>query len=127
MTNLQNKIVDTARTLIHLPQSKYKHFSFICERNRIITIGWNDSFCTHPIAKKFRHRFSCIHSELSAISKFPYSIKRLSKAKFINVRLNINGELALSKPCLSCQYMLYSFSIKTISYSTSEGFLRLQL
>lgn len=123
MTNLQNKVVEVARSLLYLPQSKFKHFTFICERNKIVCTGFNTSFKTHTIAHKFGHRFSCIHSELSAINCFKYKLSLLSKYRIINVRIHADGSLGNSRPCIHCQYMLSSFGIRRIMYSTKNGFV----
>lgn len=125
--NLENKLIDTARTLFDLPTGRFKHFSFICKRNRIVSVGWNKAFKTHPVARKFHHRFSCIHSELDCLNNFPYKIGELSYYKFYNMRLYKDKRVALSKPCLHCQYMLSSFNVKKVYYSTPENFCILEI
>jgi len=84
-------------------------------------------FKTHPIAKKFGHRFACIHSELDCVNNFPYRAGELCEYDFYNVRLYKNKSVALSKPCLLCQYMLSSFNVKKVYYSTPENFCILEI
>lgn len=123
LTNIQRKVVEISRSLCHLPLSRFKHFSFICERNKIVSWGYNRNRVTHPTAKKFGHRFSCIHSELDCIRDFPYKISLLPRYSFINVRVYKDGSLGLAKPCTHCQYMLSSFGVRRIMYSVKNGFV----
>lgn len=120
--SIEDKIVDVARNLFDLPIGRFKHFSFICNRNKIVSVGWNKAFKTHPLAKRFGHRFNCIHSELDAITSFNHPVSSLHKYKFYNVRLRTNGKLAVAKPCLHCQYMLSSFGVEKVWYSSPTGF-----
>lgn len=112
--------------IIQLTKSNVKarhiHYTFICKRNRIICYGHNKIFKTHPFSAKFKTRFSDIHSELSAISRFPYRVGELSNYDFINVRLKRdNGLFGMAKPCLNCQKMLTEFKIKEIIYTNLTG------
>ena len=99
--------------MIDLPIGRCKHFSFLIEKNRIISIGYNQSYKTHPLSKKFGHRFSSIHSELHAISSFG----KTNGLILANVRLDLNGNLRESKPCQPCQKMLKYFNIQNVFYT----------
>lgn len=119
-----SKLHNICVNLRHMPQSQAKHFSFIVKRNNIISFGWNKSRKTHTIAKRYGHRFSCIHSELDAILNFPYKIGDINYYEFINVRINHKNEMVLAKPCIKCQHMLIDFNIHRISYTTNDGTLK---
>jgi hypothetical protein len=127
VSNIQKKVVEISRSLVDLPVSRFKHFSFICERNKIVSFGYNRNRVTHPTAKRFGHRFSCIHSELDAIRNFPYPLSYLKRYTFINVRIYRDGSLGLARPCIHCQHMLFSFGVKQVIYSIPSGFKELQL
>lgn len=118
---LARKLFETANNLIHLPDARSKHFSFIVERNCILSVGWNKSFKTHPLAKRYGHRFSSIHSELDAIKNFPYAPASLIYYKFVNLRIMGDGSVGLSKPCVHCQELLAKFGIEQIYYSDHDG------
>lgn len=106
---------------LDMPTSSKKHFSFIVERNKIISYGWNNGYRTCPISARYGHRFSGIHSELAAIRNFPYPPVFLSQYRIVNLRVLSAGTLGLSKPCVYCQKMLFDFGISDIWYSTNTG------
>jgi deoxycytidylate deaminase len=116
---LQEKIYKISTGLKHMVCGHSKHFSFLVERNKIISMGWNRSFDTHPLAKRFGHRFNCVHSELDCILNFPYPFPHLSYYTLINIRL-VGTEFRMAKPCLKCEKMLDFFGISDIIYSTNN-------
>lgn len=118
---LHHKLLEIANSLFDCA-GKQKHFTFICDGNKVISVGWNKPFKTHPLAAKFGHRFANIHSELDAINNFMHPVSELKKYNLINIRLLANRQLAMSKPCIPCQYMLASFGVDRIMYSTCNGF-----
>jgi deoxycytidylate deaminase len=89
----------------------------------VISVGWNKSFKTHPIAKKLGCRFDSIHSELDVINSFPYKISELHKYTLVNIRLMADNTLGISKPCEFCEQLLTIFPVKKIVYSTPKGFV----
>lgn len=98
-----------------------RHFSFIVIRNKIICSGINRQDKTHPIADKFNYYKKNIHSELSAILNWPLSNKELSGTTMVNIRLDKNSKIMLSKPCQFCQRLLASFDFGEIWYSDDFG------
>lgn len=120
LTNF-DRYISKAQKLIYKPQCRYKHFTFITNGNYIASIGVNNKYKTHPIANKYGHRFFSVHSEINAISKFPYNIQYLRKFSLINIRLNKKGELRLSKPCLSCAKLICELKITNVFFSNNYG------
>ena len=118
---LGKKLIRRSLEFIHLPDGRTKHFTYILERNKIISFGWNQAFKTHPMAKKYGMRFLCIHSELHAITNFPYRINTIGNYDLVNVRIRKTGEVCISKPCIFCQKLISDLGITTIFYSTNEG------
>ncbi len=106
------------------------HLSFLIYKNRIISIGQN-SKKTHPINlrnKKISREgidistFKGVCSEWSAISK----LKNLTnipahKCSLINIRINKNNEIRMSRPCCSCIKLLSFFDISRVYYSNEKG------
>jgi len=121
MNNIQKKCLRVAKDLFDLPTGRSKHFSFLVLRNNIISVGWNNSLKTHPLANKFGHRFNGIHSELSVIKNNNDNFL-LPHLSLINIRFLRNGKLGNSKPCIPCQTMLDHFGIKKVFYTYSGGF-----
>ena len=105
--------------------NKYKrcyHFSFIIYKKKIVSVGTNASK-THPANLKNRkiskrtgediseQKHTC--SELNAICKF----KKLTnihteKCTLINLRYDRNWNIAIAKPCMSCENLLKNFILQ---------------
>lgn len=116
---LKKRIIQTSYNLINLPNSNQKHFSYIVDGNKILSVGVNNSWKTHTLAKKYQHRFSCIHSEISAIIRYQYQEEYLSRCKIINVRINKAGEICLAKPCKKCMPVLESIGFKEVWFTNN--------
>lgn len=119
---MNNKTLEvlTAKSfkLISKPTCNFKHFAFILKRNRILSYGYNSSK-TNPLSFKYGYRFNQSHAELAAILKFPYEPELLRKCTLVNIRVNVRGELRLSKPCKFCLNLLRLFDLKHVLYSNS--------
>ncbi len=115
-----NHFIDKARAVLPLITSRHRHISFIVDGNKIVSTGYAQLFKTHPLAKKYGHRFSCIHSELHAIKNFPGVPRELSRYVMINIRFLANGTVGMAKPCIRCQKMLGDFGIKRIYFTTKR-------
>lgn len=124
-----SNLVNQARKKLHKSNSpRYKHFTFIVTNSGYIaSYGINNIKKTHPLAKKYGHRFFSTHSEINAIAKFPYTLRNLKNYSIINIRLDRYGCLKLAKPCIHCQALLHTLQIKKIIYSTNNGFKKLDL
>ena len=106
------------------------HLSFIIYKGRIISIGQN-SKKTHPTNLKNKKinreginispiKGTC--SELSAIKK----LKALTniptdKCQLINIRINKNNQIRMSKPCVSCDNLLAYHSFQSVWFSDEKG------
>jgi deoxycytidylate deaminase len=124
-----DKIIEVTYALInkHNADLRCRHFSFILDRNRIISIGMN-STKTHPMNLKYNYinknkqKISDIvgtHSELNAIIKL--GIEDCSKLTLINTRINRNNLLDNSAPCHGCSDMINQLNFKNVFYTTCEG------
>lgn len=111
-----------------------KHFSFIFLKNRLISIGINNPYKTHPrnLEIGFYSRSGedisttvGVHSELSAILKL--GEQDCSKFTLVNTRINRNNQIDLSKPCKSCYSLVKQLNFKRIFYSTNDNnFIKLE-
>ena len=119
---MYNNLIKLARKLIDLPRSEKKHFTFILRKNKIMSVGWNMSYKTHPLAARYNYKYSAIHSELNAILNFQLPYSTLCKYTILNIRLAKNGTIANSKPCIPCQNLLNDYGLNSVIYSTNEGF-----
>jgi hypothetical protein len=116
-----NKVEDIARSLFDLPRSDKKHFSFIVKRNKVLAVGWNDGWKTHPYGLRYGTRFSAIHSEWAAINQIDFHWGLLSECSMINIRLKKDLSLGMSKPCSSCLSLLEKFCFKEVWYGDDKG------
>lgn len=117
----EKRIVDISQKLFHIPDGKNKHFSFILNKNKIVSFGCNDGYKTHPKAKKLNYRFCAIHSELSAVLKYRGKNKNFSNLTLVNIRINYERKLDMAKPCPRCQELIESLGFAKVFYTDYNG------
>jgi len=121
------RIIEVSHALAGKRKSVHRcrHFSFILDGNRILSIGINNPK-THPYNLNFNYinkqktRISDIvgtHSELSAVLKYGKDCKNLT---LVNTRINRNNEIDYSKPCCGCFDMIISMGFKKVYYTNRE-------
>lgn len=98
--------------------SKFFHVAMIFKKNKILSIGQN-SFKTHPIARKYGHRGFCTHAEASASLR--YGVDDCHGLDMAVLRINRLNRLTISKPCVNCQYLIDSIGIKNVYYTNKKG------
>jgi len=124
-----NKIIEVSYALInkHNADLRCRHFSFILDRNRIISIGMN-STKTHPLNLKYNYvnkdnkSISDIvgtHSELNAVIRL--GEEDCSRLTLINTRINRNNVLDYSAPCSGCSDMIKQLNFKNVYFSNVQG------
>ena len=124
-----NKIIEVTYALInkHNADLRCRHFSFIMDRSKIISIGLN-SLKTHPknlkynYVNKLNQNISDIvgtHSELSAVIKL--GKEDCSGLTLVNTRINRNNELDFSAPCSGCCDMIKQLNFKNVYFSNAQG------
>ena len=119
---LSEVVVRLSRNLFDLTNGQHwRHYSFLIRKNAIHSIGWNQPWKTHPLCKRFGHKFSCIHSEVHCVTKLDVPVNKLYKYTMVNVRLDKNGLVRMSKPCGHCQDLLLAFNVGEVWYSTNNG------
>jgi deoxycytidylate deaminase len=124
-----DKIIEVSYALInkHNADLRCRHFSFILDKTKIISIGLN-SLKTHPLNLKYNYvnknkeKISDIvgtHSELSAVIKL--GEEDCSGLTLVNTRINRNDELDFSAPCNGCSDMVRQLNFKQVWYSNANG------
>lgn len=106
---------------LEIPRQK-KHVSLVFHKNRIVSIGRN-YFKTHPQAKMRGYMYDEMHSELDAYRKIPRHLKN-KKLTLVNIRMNADGELRMSKPCPVCSDWCIEI-FDRIYYTDNEGLKKL--
>lgn len=118
---LKKKIVRNSLKIIENHNTKHRHITFLCDGNRIVCWGINQTRKSHPLSAKYNYRFSTIHSELDCLRKFPYPLTFLQNYILINVRINRSNELCLAKPCKNCLKLLSAFNVTNMWFSNDKG------
>ncbi len=107
-----------------------KHFSFIVKNSKILALGLNQPYKTHPWAHRYGYRFSSVHSEWDAVVKLRHK-HDFTKLRMINIRLSGSSLqadkpiLRCSKPCKHCSLWLMGLGFRDIIYSVDTGFEKL--
>jgi len=104
----------------HPQYNCYKHYSFIIQNNKIVGFGMNRVGTPLTIYKDHCK----IHSETDAY----FQVKGImDKAEFdvVNIRMDKQGSLKNSKPCLCCYNFLKNCGCRNIWFSNEIGFLKL--
>lgn len=125
-----NRFVDLTFALkkMHNNKCRCKHFSFIANKNKILSVGINNPKKTHPrnLQYKYKGRYNNdisnyvgIHSEMSAIIR--YGFEDCTNHILVNTRLNAANEIANSRPCAGCQNLLKQLNFKRVYYTTDKG------
>lgn len=119
------RLTDLARALVN---KKHRHVSFVTRRNKIVSVGINNINKTHTKNLKYNYigrenkdirQEVGIHSELSAALKM--GEEDLRKHNLINVRINKNGKIDMSKPCRGCQDLIRQLNFNKVFYTNKHG------
>jgi len=124
-----SKIIEVTYALInkHNADLRCRHFSFILDRNRIISIGMN-SLKTHPMNLKYNYvnknkesisNIVGTHAELNAVIKL--GEEDCSGLTLVNTRINRNNVLDHSAPCSGCSDMIHQLNFKNVYFSNTKG------
>jgi len=122
------RYVQIATALLDKPRSSFKHFTFMCDKSRIISIGWNNTYKDSEKinGRKFRYPLGGVHAEAAAIGRLD-DLNLCRRATLVNIRLNRQGELRNSKPCAVCMALLANLGIPRIYHTTENGFELIKL
>lgn len=116
----------------HKQNGRSFHATFIFDKKRLLSIGYNNYKKHHPyhkVGKYFGYKTNpekyqpCLHSEISAILKL--GEEDLSHCVFVNVRIDQRDKLALAKPCQNCERVLRQVGFKKLFYSCEKGFVEM--
>lgn len=115
------RALEIAKAMSHLHNGRCKHFSFIFQKRKILTIGTNNYCKSHPRTLQFDyHDNAKLHSELDAVISL--GRKSCKNLILVNIRLDNNGNLAYSKPCNGCSGLIRQLQFKKVYYSVNGKF-----
>jgi hypothetical protein len=122
LSRLEQKIIDKSYDLLDIHTSKFRHYTFLARRNKILGIYINNPFKTHSISKRFGFRWSTLHSETQMIAATNFIFRNeYPRLKIYNVRVNNKDEISSSHPCCNCEVMLRSFGFRDVYYTDNDG------
>lgn len=124
---IKDKIIEISTSLFYKVNGRQKHFAFIVRRNKIMSIGYNDTHKTHPLCFRYGYIRPYIHAEISALLDLQKSnYDEYHKSIFITLRLGKNYCLRYAKPCKYCSTVLQLFPFKSVYYSDGKDFVRME-
>lgn len=110
------------------PEKNFIHFAFVVHNNKIISTGINREHVP-PIHYGYQKRSTNIgfmpklHAEVDAYHKAKGLLKG-EQFEMVNIRLNRQLDMRMSKPCPCCYELLKALNCKCFYYSSEVGFLR---
>ena len=113
---------------VGLQNGKSFHTTFVYRKNKLLVIANNDYEKSHR-----HHKFSeykkpegnykpCLHSEVAALIRLGRT--DCADLTFINIRIDNNGDAAISKPCENCTRLLKCIGYKSLYYHNGEKYVR---
>ncbi len=122
------KFLNLARSMSEISNfNKYRIGAVLVIKNKIIARGYN-SQKGHPLQKRYNtvrtdmgeNSHHPIHAEMDVLKKLKGI--DLKNAELFIYNINNNGEQRMARPCGACMDALKEHGIKTIHYSTPDGF-----
>ena len=131
---MKNNILDECmRKAIRLnpyhPEQKsgYHHFSFIVQDHKVLGYGENHGgFIMNPKIQMFAS-YQKTHSEVAVWFKVKGLLNRMKSFELVNIRLNKDNGIKMSKPCKCCWNFMKSLGCKSFWFTTDIGWGRISL
>ena len=125
-----DKSLIIAKKLFPLNTERHFHVAMIFDRNKLISIGQNNTKKISSNAIYFGKRYNVTrfvdwpyeHSEINAIARIWSRIRIDSRLKIVVVRIGRSGKLLNSKPCDSCKTVMDAIGLDRVFFSTNDGF-----
>ena len=114
---MRTKYLELAKKIAQKSDSRFRLGCVIVKKNRILSVGYNNMRKTHTKSNAFG---KFLHCEVHALLGLGYQETRNAIAYISRIRKD-NTE-GMSKPCPSCLEALKLAQIKTICYTTNNGF-----
>ena len=111
-------VFNLARRKLVRHHDPFKHFSFLLSNKTLIAQGINYGMNSRVISKY--PEYSKVHSEFAVLHKAKGNT-------MVNIRLNSSRELRNSKPCSCCVMYMKMFGVRTVYYTTRNGWEKMKL
>lgn len=119
---------DAAEGISALSDHRCKIGCVVVRGHRIISSGHNSQHKTHAFQTKIdKEFFGCecagyLHAETDALLPLIRNKSDLSNVSIYVYRKMGNGNMGMARPCPRCMKMIKKCGIKTIYYTTQDGF-----
>ena len=110
------KFVQLAKKIAQKSSSEFQLSCIITNKNRVVSIGWNEMSKSHPKSKTHSNH---IHAEFHALMNLPFEETRGTTAYVY--RIKKNGSSGMAKSCPACRQALSIAGIKRVYYSTDNS------
>lgn len=127
------RLEDISRALKpKLQNGRTFHTTFVYHGNKLLAIGVNDHTKEHrrklfgkyqPTKESDGEYIPGIHSEISSLIKL--GLEDCGHLTFVNLRIDNNGDPAMSKPCLNCLGVMENISFKKFWYFDGNNYVLL--
>lgn len=97
----------------------YHHFSFLIQRNKIVTFGMNRR--SSPLTHLGFESHTKMHSEIDVCYKAKGIMDKSQDFEVVNVRLTKGNRIKESSPCKCCYAFLKHLGCKRIWFTTRMG------
>ena len=94
---------------------KFRHFSFVIQRNEILSVG-----CNRRVSHDVIYPRQTYHSEYVAYHRGRRRIDARKPWAIVNVRIGNDLHIHLSKPCPTCQRFLACVGCSKVIYTIDE-------
>lgn len=107
------------RIALNNPIQKLPRMGAVLVSKRGIYHGGQNSYKTHPLAKKFgrNDKSICLHAEVDAILSCLRNGDTPEGGKLYVSRVRKDGTPALAKPCEGCERAIVAFGIKEVEWT----------
>lgn len=122
------RVIDIAKCLRSEKQTgQCFHVTAAFNKSRMIALGFNSYEHEHlrhifgqarAVKSNSKYYKSGRHSETVVLKKLKFDSRQVT---FVNVRIDNNNRVAISKPCFNCMNALSKFGYRKILYTISEN------
>jgi deoxycytidylate deaminase len=123
---IHERMLRVAATISDLSDVPRYKFGSVLVFNKTVVSSGHNSRKTHPLQHKLnknreegKQMRSFVHAEINCLSK----MREIPQNSILYIsRVNADGKFMMARPCGACMNKIKKSGIKTIAYSTEDGF-----
>ncbi len=129
------RAIKTAYKLHPISTERFFHTCFLFDKNKLISIGQNNTSKENIKARYFGQRFnvpqfikfSFPHAEIDCIGRLWGKRVITGRERLVVIRIGNSGRLLQSKPCSSCSTILRAIGFKSVFHSVEGSVIESEL